>query len=364
MFGPMQWFEHPLLKKLQTAIDRLQLPDATRQQMPGFWKRSSALSIIARELLMPLSVIYYSIFLYKKSKIRPEKLSVPVWCVGNITVGGSGKTPFAVLLAEEMLKRGRRPAFLSRGFGGMVRTEVVKIDITRHTALEVGDEPLLLARTAPCYIATARVDAGRQAIADGADILILDDGLQHHALYKDCSFLMVEGSFGFGNAGILPAGPLREPPFKAYQAVQATVMVGEDKAKPFQKFPLPGNMPVLNVKLEAMPEWLEKNVGLRHEKLFAFAGIALPDKFFDSLQLLGFELVGKASYPDHYQFMPFELEDLRRQAQILGGRLITTEKDAVRLPPEFRDEVIVFPVHMTVRDPEAFARFLDSALAK
>ena len=362
MFPRMQWLQHPILKKVQARIDRLSVPEVTRQQMPLFWRRPSPISALIRELLLPVTVIYYSIFLWKKSKVKTEKLPVPVWCVGNVTIGGSGKTPFAILLAQELQKRGKKPAFLSRGFGGMVRTEVVKVDLKTHVAREVGDEPLLLARAAPCYVATSRLEAGRRAIADGADILIMDDGFQHFLIHKDVSFLLVDGTFGFGNQGIIPGGPLREPPLKAYARANAAVMVGEDIAKPFKKFPLPAFVPLHHAKMEANPKWMEANQGIRHQKFHAFAGIALPDKFFNSLQLLGFELVDKTPYPDHYNYVLFELEMLHKKAMAQGAILITTEKDAVRIPPEFREKIVVFPVHMTVRDTGSFSQLLDGFL--
>ena len=360
----MQWLNHPIFKKIQTHVDRLNVPEVTRQQMPAFWRRITPWSALIRELLLPFTVIYYAAFLWKKSKIQPEKLSVPVWCVGNVTAGGSGKTPFAMLLAQELQKRGKNPAFLSRGFGGMVRTEVVKVDPKNHTSREVGDEPLLLARVAPCYVATSRAAAGRKAIAEGADILIMDDGLQHFSIHKDISFMLVDGTFGFGNFGIIPGGPLREPPQKAYARSNVAILVGEDVAKPFKKFPLPDEVPLHHAKMEADPKWLEANQSIRHQKFHAFAGIALPDKFFQSLQLLGFELVEKTVYPDHYNYMPFELEMLFKKAAANGAVLITTEKDAVRLPPEFRDKIVVFPAQMTMRDPQSFARLLESFLQR
>jgi tetraacyldisaccharide 4'-kinase len=364
MFRGMQWLHHPIFKKIQNQVDRLNVPEVTRQQMPNFWRKLSPWSALLREFLLPLTVIYYAVFLWKKSKIQPEKLSVPVWCVGNVTAGGSGKTPFAMMLAQELQRRGKKPAFLTRGFGGMVRTEVVKVDPKTHTAREVGDEPLLLARVAPCYVATSRIQAGRKAIADGADILIMDDGLQHFTIHKDISFMLVDGTFGFGNQGIIPGGPLREPPFKAYARSDVAVLVGEDTAKPFKKFPLPENLPLHNAKIEADAKWLEANQGIRHQKFHAFAGIALPDKFFQTLQLLGFELVEKTPYPDHYYYMPFELDMLFKRALNNGATLITTEKDAVRIPPEFRDKIVVFPAQMTMRDPQSFSRLLDSFLSK
>lgn len=357
----MPLLTHPYFKKTQDFLDRLNVPDVTRQSMPSFWRKPRGFSAILRELLMPLTVIYYSVFLWKKKHTKIEKLSVPVWCVGNINTGGSGKTPFAIMLAEDLKKRGKKPAFLSRGFGGAVRTEVVKVDAS-HTALEVGDEPLLLARAAPCYVCSNRAEAGRAAIKEGADILIMDDGFQHFTLHKDVSFLLVDGAFGYGNYGILPGGPLREPPHQAYKRAQCVVMVGEDKALPFKKFPLPANLPLHHTKMHADADWLEKNQNIRHQKFHAFAGIALPDKFFETLQLLGFELVAKTPYPDHYHFTGIELNDLAKKAAEQGATLITTEKDAARLPKDFLDKIVVFPIKMTARDPNAFAALLDGFL--
>ena len=361
MISGMKLLEHRYFKKTQEFLDRLSVPEVARQSMPNFWRKHGAWGAILRELLMPLTVVYYSVFLWKKKKAVAEKLSVPVWCVGNIAAGGAGKTPFAIMLAEDLKKRGKKPAFLSRGFGGAVRTAVVKV-VSSHTALEVGDEPLLLARAAPCYVCSNRAEAGRAAIKDGADILIMDDGFQHFALHKDVSFLLVDGMFGYGNYGIIPGGPLREPPHKAYKRAQCVVMVGEDKALPFKRFPLPASLPLYHTKMNADLNWLEHNQNIRHQKFHAFAGIALPEKFFETLQLLGFELATKTPYPDHYHFTAFELSNLVKKATEQGATLITTEKDAVRIPKEFLDKIVVFPIQMTAREPNAFAAMIDGFL--
>lgn len=354
--------DHPKWKQFNTLLEKVPMPDSQGFQMPRFWKGQGAWSTVLRELLLPASVIYYGGFLYDRSRKKVSRLSVPVWCVGNITVGGAGKTPFALMIGETLKSLGRKPAFISRGFGGILRDEWMKVDPATHSSADVGDEPLLLARVAPCYVSEQRAVAGRAAIADGADILIMDDGLQHHALHKDVSFLVIDGTFGFGNGGILPAGPLREPPHQVIPRVQAVVVVGEDRKELLKKHPVPQDKPVLRVDVEALPEWLKAHEDLKDKKLLPFAGIAMPEKFFDTLRRAGYLLVGNKTFPDHYAFRAEDLEALAQQAKTLGAQLITTEKDWVRLPQEFRDMVLYVPVRMVARDPEALLKTVQSLL--
>lgn len=353
---------NPKLKQLKTKLDTSPLPDVTRLQPPKFWKHGGPLSFILRELLLPFSVLYYSGFLFNKSRIKPQRLSVPVWCVGNIVVGGTGKTPFAIHLAKELQALGKNPAFVTRGFGGLVSEDVIKVDTAVHTHNEVGDEPLLLARTAPCYVAAKRVLGGQAAIAAGHDILILDDGFQHHAIHKDVSFLLIDGTYGFGNHGILPGGPLREPPHKAMAAAQAIVMVGEDQTGVFKKYPQTESKPIIRTNLKPPQDWSKANEALKDKKLFAFAGIGNPSKFYDSLRKQGMAVVGTQDFPDHYRYVSLELDGLLRKAIAKEAELITTEKDFVRLPESFRDKVHVLPIEMVPADTEAFTNLVKKFL--
>lgn len=352
---------NPKLKRVGAFMDKLPAPDRGFS-MPGFWKRRGAWQSILRELLMPASVLYYMGFLWDRSRTRVERLSCPVWCVGNITVGGAGKTPFALLLAETLKGLGQNPAFISRGFGGLVRAEMVKVDPAAHTSLEVGDEPLLLARTAPCYVAEKRVLAGQAAINEGAGMLIMDDGLQHHGLHKDVSFLVIDGAFGFGNGGIIPAGPLREPPHQVIARVSAVVLVGEDKNEVLKKFPQAEGQPLIRVDVVAEEAWLKEHEYLKDKKLLAFAGIAMPEKFYDTLRRAGFLMSSVSSYPDHHAYSAADLETLKKLAREQEAVLITTEKDWVRLPEAMKAEVLALPVKMVPKDPEAFSATIRSFL--
>ena len=191
---------------------------------PGYWKNKG---FYAR-LLLPVGMLYSAATAFRFKLKQPRKVPVPVICIGNLTAGGTGKTPTAAAIADLLKKGGYKPAFVSRGYGGSLCG--VTVDPQKHTAGEVGDEPLLLAREAPVSINPDRFSAAQKAVKNGADVLIMDDGFQNPGLYKDLSFLIFDGAAGIGNGWPVPAGPLRENFAAGLKRAQAAVIIGEDRS--------------------------------------------------------------------------------------------------------------------------------------
>ena len=313
---------------------------------PPFWETNG----LAAHALQPLACLWTGASRLRMQASRPWRAPVPVLCIGNVTVGGAGKTPTAMALTRELSARGRRPHVLTRGYGGRLKGSV-KVDHRGHSAREVGDEPLLLARHAPVWVGADRVRSAACAVRDGADILVMDDGLQNPGLGKDLSILVIDGPRGLGNGRVLPAGPLREPLGDALRRIRAVVIVGEDCHDLGDS--LAGNgRSVLHARLE--PDGILGD----GDPLYAFAGIARPGKFFATLKETGAVVVKTRSFPDHHRHDPMTVTAMFEEANALGARLVTTEKDWVRLDEATRPLAEPVPVRMVFRDPSALDRLI------
>jgi tetraacyldisaccharide 4'-kinase len=301
---------------------------------PEFWQRGGW----PATALAPLSWLHDLGARLRDWRTVPADPGVPVICVGNLTAGGTGKTPVAIEIARHLATRGRRPAFLTRGHGGRLAGPV-RVDPDRHDADAVGDEPLLLARVAPTFVARDRPAGARAAVAAGADVLVMDDGLQNPSLAKTLRIVVVDGATGFGNGRVIPAGPLRIPLARGLAQADLFVLMGADAAG--TRAMLAASGPVVDAALETDPEDAAAFAGRR---VVAFAGIGRPEKFFASLERCGAEIVHRAGFPDHHRFAAAELGDLTARARAAGAALATTAKDAVRLPSALRAAVVVLPV--------------------
>lgn len=312
---------------------------------PRFWSHDGW----PARLLSPLSPL--GAVLTARRVAKPGwKAHVPVLCCGNATVGGAGKTTLTLDLAQRLIARDVAVHILLRGHGGQARAahRVTPSD----TAGTVGDEALLLAAIAPTWIGADRAASARAAIAAGAQALLMDDGLQNPTLKKTASLLVVDGASGFGNGRVLPAGPLREPVARAAARCRAAVIIGPDTRNAAAH--LPRTLKILRAHLAQTED-------LTGQRVFAFAGIAIPEKFFATLRQAGAILAGQASFPDHHVFTPSERAALRAQAAGLGAPLITTPKDIVRLPPDFPARAI--GVRLLWDDPSQIDAMLDDLLS-
>ncbi|MBL4905830.1 MAG: tetraacyldisaccharide 4'-kinase [Sneathiella sp.] len=315
---------------------------------PKFWNGNQ--SSLVPLLLSPLSVVYrFFDRLNRKSK-STLSASVPVICVGNAIVGGAGKTPVAISLAQYLIGQGWNVHFLSRGYGGQYKGPLrVVPDV--HTALDVGDEPLLLASFAPTWISRDRVTGAAAAAKASADIIIMDDGFQNTSLKHDISFLVVDGGFGIGNGRILPSGPLREPIKEALDRADAVIVIGSGIELSFLEGKTP---PIFGAKIT--PHALQKE--LVGGKVVAFAGIGRPEKFFDSLRDTGADVVETVEFPDHHNFSQEDIMMLVEKAAQLDAALVTTRKDYVRLSDDARMMTTVFDIDLVFKNPKELQKLL------
>jgi tetraacyldisaccharide 4'-kinase len=311
---------------------------------PEFWNKDGGGARLARAVLAPLSWAYGASVRWKSSAAHPYRANAKVVCIGNLTAGGSGKTPVAIAVAQAL--GAHHPFILSRGYGGRTRGPAL-VDPARDTAQDVGDEPLLLARAAPVIVARNRMAGAGFADAHGAGVIVMDDGHQNFDLAKDLSLVVVDAETGFGNGRVLPAGPLREPVAQGLARADAVVLVGDGT-------PDLGGFagPVLRARLAPTDGHV-----LRDEKVVAFAGIGRPDKFFDTLRGLGATLIETREYADHHAYTAAEIARLKAKAR--GARLLTTEKDYVRLTQAEREGIDFLPVQAVFADMAALARLLD-----
>jgi len=316
---------------------------------PEFWQHRSALSAA----LAPAAALYDQLGALRRTLATPYRASVPVICVGNLVAGGAGKTPVVQKLAERLAGA----HILSRGYGGSLAGPV-RVDPARHNFREVGDEPLLLAETAPTWIARDRAAGARAAIAAGATAILMDDGLQNLGLAQDLSLMVVDGGYGFGNRLVMPAGPLRESIGRGIARAHAAVLIGEDRHGIGDL--LAGRLPVIRATLEPT-----SNAAWRGRKVIAFAGIGRPEKFFETLESLGADIVARAPFPDHYPYGLAELQPLMDKAAAANAAVVTTAKDWVRLPGAIRTPIEVLPVQLSwssAADIAQIDRLLDKTI--
>ena len=298
---------------------------------PHFWRSKNLLS----DLLRPVGWLFGAAARFRRSRARPEKLSVPVICVGNATLGGAGKTPTCLYIAERLKAQGIRAFFVTRGYGGALRGPLM-VDAQQHTAAMVGDEALLLSRSLPTVVSAKRLEAAKFAIAQGAQAVILDDGLQNPTLEKDFSLLVIDGTQRFGNGHVFPAGPLRELPEAAMARADAILWVDAPTAH-WQSTTLP--------QYHARTCALPLPCGATQRHYVAFCGIGVPEKFFATARAQGFELVETVAFADHHPYSEGDAKHLLALAGAHEAGLLTTAKDAVRLPRELAAKTQV--LHIT-----------------
>jgi tetraacyldisaccharide 4'-kinase len=313
---------------------------------PEFWDRDDALSRLAVTALTPFGLIYGTTVDWKARHASPYHAPVPVICIGNITAGGTGKTPVAMAIARALIARGRKPYFLSRGYGGEIAGPVLVTP--EHDAGKVGDEPLLLARVAPTIVSRHRPDGAKLAVERGADVIVMDDGHQNFSLAKNLSIVVVDAERGFGNGRILPAGPLREPVRQGLTRADAIVLVGNGNP---QLEDYQGT--VLRARL------LPTGTELAARRVAAFAGIGRPAKFFETLRSIGAEVVSTEAFADHHRYTEREIERLKTRARDQNAQLVTTEKDYVRMAKAEREGIAVLTIQAVITPAESLERLLD-----
>ncbi|MEI6097820.1 MAG: tetraacyldisaccharide 4'-kinase, partial [Alphaproteobacteria bacterium] len=281
---------------------------------------------------------------------------VPVICIGNLNIGGTGKTPATIALIARLTVQGHRVAVVSRGYGGSLQGPV-QVRENHHTADQTGDEPLLLSAFAPTFIGRDRAAAVQLAQMSGPSVILLDDGFQNPSVVKDLSLIVVDATTGFGNARCLPAGPLREPVATGLARADLILSIGDGAAQSRFRSLWP-DLP--KPVIPAMLQPLKTGMDWHDTRVIAFAGIGNPAKFFATLRDQGATILREVPLADHQPLSPALLKRLQIEATARSAQLVTTEKDAVRLPPAFRAQVLTLPVRLHIAD----WTLLDAAITK
>ncbi|HEX3945468.1 MAG TPA: tetraacyldisaccharide 4'-kinase [Rhizomicrobium sp.] len=320
---------------------------------PEFWEAGSVGAKLTAGALAPLGWAYGATVALKAANATPYRSPATVICVGNLTVGGTGKTPIVIAITRALMEMQLRVRILTRGYGGRVRGPAV-VHPQADAATEIGDEALVLAAAAPVIISANRAAGAKLAETKGVDVIVMDDGHQNFSLAKDLSLVVVDSEQGFGNGGILPAGPLRESVQQGLARADAVVLTGEDD------FIVPNfTGPVLRARLVPVDV-----LRLENRRVVAFAGIGQPEKFFRTLRALGANVLGTHAFADHHVYGHSEMARLRDRSYANNAMLITTEKDFVRLRPSQRQDVHYLPVRAAFDNPAALSRLLKQVVSR
>ena len=323
---------------------------------PGFWHGPASLN---SHLLRPLGALYGAIAARRLQR-RGLHAGIPVLCVGNYHVGGAGKTPTVLALSKLLRDLGETPVVLSRGYGGKLRGPV-RVDPARHAASDVGDEPMMLSGQLPVVVSRKRADGVPLARAQGATVILMDDGFQSPAVVKDASLIVIDSERGLGNGQVFPAGPLRAPLPPQLARTDALIIVGNGVAADAVAAEIAAqDKPVLRAHLKPDAAVVAQ---LRGKRVLAFAGIGDPARFFNTLRASGIDVAGQCAFADHHPYSQVEIESLIAEAQRDGLTLVTTEKDLARLR-DWSQQIVPFPVTLEFDDPALLRKFVADRLFK
>ncbi len=326
---------------------------------PEFWTHGRGPWPI---LLSPASILWQAAAARRQQNPKTYRAPVPVICIGNLTVGGSGKTPVALAVGARLWQSKIKAHFLIRGYGGSLKGPA-RVEMDRHTATDVGDEALLLGRAAPTWVGGDRSASARAAVAAGAEMLVMDDGHQNTDLFKDLSLIVIDRAYGFGNGRVMPAGPLRETVSGGLERADAVIALdggdGGDR-EDWQRYVAAAGLPVLAAAMEPGAD----NEAVAGKRILAFAGIGRPEKFFASLEQIGCDVAARVRFPDHHAYDADEIMRLVEKAAEIGAVPVTTAKDAVRLPVEARPMIQVLQAGVSFDDPEALDQLLEPLKTK
>lgn len=307
---------------------------------PGLWAR----------MLSPLGWLYAGLTAWRLRQGERVQVGVPVICVGNVNAGGTGKTPTVIALMQILSDMGKTAHVVSRGYGGSLDGPI-QVDPRRHTADDVGDEPLLLAAFGTVWVSKDRAQGAKIAKNAGAEVILMDDGLQNPSLAKDLSLIIVDATRGFGNGRCIPAGPLREPVSAAMARADLVLSIGPDDSQANFTNTWQSDIRLPHLTGHLMP--LLTGMDWEGLRCLAFAGIGHPEKFFRTLRDLGADIVETRALEDHQPLTQTILARLEKDAQAARAQLVTTEKDAVRLPQSYRMKVLTLPVRLIIPDDTA-----------
>ena len=325
-------------------------------EAPKFWYKKNLSSKILSIIFFPLSILWILISHIKNFFIKKYKSKLKVICIGNFTIGGTGKTPFAIYIYKLLKNLGYKPVFLTRGYKGLIKGPI-KVKDT-HNFKDIGDEALLLNKIGPTIVSKDRSLGARliEKHEDNYNIIIMDDGLQNYQLEQDVKFMLVDKNLKFGNEFCIPAGPLREPASQGLMRIDAIVLTGNNNKE--IDFNNVHNKTVFNSKVKTM-----KPPKIKNEKLLAFCGLANSNKFYETLKENGFNVTSTKSFPDHYEYKNEDIDKLIKEANSQNLKLITTEKDYVKIN-NHKNLINTLPIEMELemKDKAIFKSFLQEKL--
>lgn len=311
---------------------------------PLFWNNRGLLSTA----LLPLSGVWRVLAVLRQRFAKTSRASLPVICIGNITVGGTGKTPLVGLLYDSLCERGHHPAILTRGYGGS-EAGPLWVDSAVHDAAACGDEPLMLAESGDVLVSRDRAHGANIIAARGIhDVILMDDGMQNPFLEKDLKIGVFDGGVGVGNGRVLPAGPLREARSAGFAALDIVIINGDDETGLGAM--VPTGKPVYAGHIEPDQSVIDDLGG---SPVLAFAGIGRPQRFFATLRRSGANLVRWLAFADHHPYSASDLTKLQADALHYGAQLMTTKKDWMRLPRDWREKIAFLPITMALPDCDA-----------
>ncbi len=327
---------------------------------PKFWYSKKKYAAFVARTLTPISLIWEFFSTRKISRGKNEKFNIPIICVGNINIGGSGKTPTTIALAKTFLEQNIDVHIVSKGYKGKLKGP--KKVSANDQSCDVGDEPILMSSFAPVWIAKNRRSAVIEAIADGAELLIFDDGFQDTSIKKTVSIITVDSKLAFGNCRVLPSGPLRETIYQGLNRADILLITGTKvNQDSFPKaIPLPSSLKVFHGEINVVKTGIKLDQG----KFIAVAGIANPEKFFDSIEAAGGKILKRVELSDHAPFSLGLINRLKKLSLELDAQIITTEKDSVRIPQAERQNFISLPVRLSFLEEEELIHFIKSKISQ
>ena len=319
---------------------------------PRFWHKKTFISF----LLLPISWLYGFAVIWRYFFATPKKVDKPVICIGNLVAGGAGKTPVAIEIGYILKDLGIDFAYLSYGYGRK-SDEFLQVFPNETSAIEAGDEPILLSEIHDTFVSSNRIfGAEKIAQMETKQLIILDDGFQNPFLFKDLQILVVDAGYGFGNEFLIPAGPLREPIFFGTKRADLVIIIGEDISNIARYF---SDKKIIYGKI--IPINNESFIG---EDIVAFCGIGRPKKFFDSLKDIDAKVIKKIQYPDHYLYNHQDLNNLIAFAKDNNAKLVTTKKDWVRIEPDYQDKIEFLDIRIEFDNPDLIRETILSLLQK
>jgi tetraacyldisaccharide 4'-kinase len=318
---------------------------------PGFWrKENNLIEKIIILFLLPFSLVYFLIFKIVKKIKKTNKVGIPVICVGNINVGGSGKTPFVIYLVNLLKKKKVSVHIVSRGYLGKLRGPI-QVDIKKHTYKDVGDEALLLAKETNTWVSKNKFEGALMATLHGADVIILDDGLQNYSLHQDLKIVVVDGGFGFGNEFPLPAGPLRESISSGIKKSDILILFNKDKNDIEKK--IKNKISIIHGSAK-----IKKISNLKNKKIVGFSGMGRPEKFYSSLKKKKINVLEFFSYPDHYSYSKKRINNLINYAKKNDAILVSTLKDKQRINFDQRKKISFLDLEIEIKEIKSLIHFL------